>query len=60
MDRKQIFDELTNIAVVVVPLIVTYQAAIMGLLPQDDAVIMGAANIIFGILNRYSANIRRE
>lgn len=57
---KEIFDDVTNIAVVVIPVILSYQAQITGMIPEDQTAVIMMVTIIFGILNAYSAKLRRD
>lgn len=58
--QKEVIDYATSVAVVLIPIILAYQAQIMGYIPQDNALAITAATIFFGLLSQYGARLRRN
>lgn len=58
--QKEVIDYLTSAAPVAIPIILSYQAQIMGYLPQDNAILIMAASLFFGALSQYAARVRRN
>ena len=60
MDYKYVADHLTSFIVILIPVLITYQAQIMNALPQDNYALLYAVSIIFGVLSAYAAKIRKD
>lgn len=58
--QKEVIDYLTSAAPVAIPIILSYQAQIMGYIPQDNAILIAVASLFFGGLSQYAARLRRN
>lgn len=59
-DYKYVFDHLTSFIIILIPVLLTYQAQIMNALPQDNYFLIYAISIFFGVLSAYAAKIRKD